>query len=77
MAEEHSGPVATVADSAVGAALRPLWRAGQLVRITHGLLKGSAGLVIERRSGARLLLSVDLDGRVIGLELPIDDVAVL
>ena len=74
MAEERSGPVATEAESAAGAAPIALLMAGQFVRIKRGLLAGSEGRVIERRPGERLLLSIEREDKIIRLDVPEEDI---
>ena len=52
----------------------PLIREGELVEVTHGALKGVVGRLIRKGAHARLILSVDLIGQGVSVEVDAADV---
>jgi transcription antitermination factor NusG len=52
----------------------PLVREGMLVEVTHGALKGVVGRLIRKGAHARLVLSVDLIGQAVSVEVDAADV---
>ena len=52
----------------------PLIREGTVVEVTHGALKGIIGRLIRKGARARLVLSVDLIGQAVSVEVDAADV---
>jgi transcriptional antiterminator NusG len=52
----------------------PLIREGMIVEVTHGPLKGVVGRLMRKGSHARLVLSVDLIGQAVSVEVDASDV---
>ena len=52
----------------------PLIREGMLVEVVHGPLKGVAGRLVRKNEKARLVLSVDLIGQAVSVEVDAADV---
>jgi transcription antitermination factor NusG len=52
----------------------PLIREGMLVEVTHGVLKGVVGRLVRKGAHARLVLSVDLIGQGVSVEVDAADV---
>jgi len=52
----------------------PLIREGMLVEVTHGPLKGVVGRLTRKNEKARLVLSVDLIGQAVSVEVDAADV---
>ena len=52
----------------------PLVREGMVVEVTHGPLKGVIGKLVRKGSHARLVLSVDLIGQAVSVEVDAADV---
>ncbi|MGE5815613.1 MAG: UpxY family transcription antiterminator [Acidobacteriota bacterium] len=52
----------------------PLVREGMLVEVTHGPLKGVIGRLVRKGAHARLVLSVDLIGQAVSVEVDAADV---
>ena len=52
----------------------PLIREGMTVEVTHGPLKGVVGRLVRKGSHARLVLSVDLIGQAVSVEVDASDV---
>ena len=52
----------------------PLIREGMLVEVTHGPLKGVVGRLVRKGAHARLILSVDLIGQAVSVEVDAADV---
>jgi transcription termination/antitermination protein NusG len=52
----------------------PLIREGELVEVTHGALKGVVGRLVRKGAHARLILSVDLIGQGVSVEVDAADV---
>ena len=52
----------------------PLIREGMMVEVTHGPLKGVVGRLVCKGSHARLVLSVDLIGQAVSVEVDAADV---
>jgi transcription antitermination factor NusG len=52
----------------------PLIREGMMVEVTHGPLKGVVGRLSRKNEKARLVLSVDLIGQAVSVELDAADV---
>jgi transcription termination/antitermination protein NusG len=52
----------------------PLVREGQMVEVVHGPLKGVVGRLVRKGAHARLMLSVDLIGQAVSVEVDAADV---
>jgi transcription antitermination factor NusG len=52
----------------------PLIREGMTVEVTHGPLKGVVGRLVRKGAHARLVLSVDLIGQAVSVEVDASDV---
>src|SRR5512140_703461 len=52
----------------------PLIREGMMVEVTHGPLKGVFGRLVRKGAHARLVLSVDLIGQAVSVEVDAADV---
>jgi transcription antitermination factor NusG len=52
----------------------PLIREGMIVEVTHGPLKGVVGRLMRKGAHARLVLSVDLIGQAVSVEVDASDV---
>jgi transcriptional antiterminator NusG len=52
----------------------PLIKEGDMVRVSHGPLKGVVGRLIRKGAHARLVLSVDLIGQAVSVEVDAADV---
>ena len=52
----------------------PMIREGQMVEVMHGPLKGVVGRLIRKGAHARLVLSVDLIGQAVSVEVDAGDV---
>ena len=52
----------------------PLIREGAMVEVTHGPLKGVVGRLMRKGAHARLVLSVDLIGQAVSVEVDAADV---
>ena len=52
----------------------PMIREGMVVEVTHGPLKGVTGRLIRKGTNARLVLSVDLIGQAVSVEVDAADV---
>jgi transcription antitermination factor NusG len=52
----------------------PLIREGMMVEVTHGPLKGVVGRLMRKGAHARLVLSVDLIGQAVSVEVDAADV---
>jgi transcriptional antiterminator NusG len=52
----------------------PLIREGMMVEVTHGPLKGVFGRLVRKGAHARLILSVDLIGQAVSVEVDASDV---
>jgi transcriptional antiterminator NusG len=52
----------------------PLIKEGDMVKVTHGPLKGVVGRLVRKGAHARLVLSVDLIGQAVSVEVDASDV---
>ena len=52
----------------------PLIKEGQMVEVVHGPLKGVVGRLVQKKEKARLVLSVDLIGQGVSVEIDASDV---
>jgi transcription antitermination factor NusG len=52
----------------------PLIKVGQMVKVTHGPLRGVVGRLMRKGAHARLVLSVDLIGQAVSVEVDAADV---
>ena len=52
----------------------PMIREGMMVEVTHGPLKGVVGRLVRKNEKARLVLSVDLIGQAVSVEVDAADV---
>ena len=55
----------------------PLIKEGDIVEVTHGPLKGVSGRLVRKNDKARLVLSVDLIGQAVSVEVDAADVRAL
>ena len=52
----------------------PMIKEGMMVEVTHGPLKGVIGRLVRKGAHARLILSVDLIGQAVSVEVDAGDV---
>ena len=52
----------------------PFIKEGDMVKVTHGTLQGVVGRLVRKGAHARLLLSVDLIGQAVSVEVDASDV---
>ena len=52
----------------------PLIKEGDMVKVTHGPLRGVVGRLVRKGAHARLVLSVDLIGQAVSVEVDASDV---
>jgi transcription antitermination factor NusG len=52
----------------------PLIKEGDMVKVTHGPLRGVVGRLVRKGAHARLILSVELIGRAVSVEVDASDV---
>ena len=52
----------------------PLIKEGSMVEVVHGPLKGVVGRLVQKKEKARLVLSVDLIGQAVSVEIDAADV---
>ena len=52
----------------------PLIKEGSMVEVVHGPLKGVVGRLVQKKEKARLVLSVDLIGQAVSVEIDASDV---
>jgi transcription antitermination factor NusG len=52
----------------------PMIREGMMVEVVHGVLKGVVGRLVRKGGHARLVLSVDLIGQAVSVEVDAADV---
>ena len=52
----------------------PMIREGMMVEVTHGPLKGVIGRLVRKGAHARLVLTVDLIGQAVSVEVDAADV---
>jgi transcription antitermination factor NusG len=52
----------------------PMIREGQMVEVVHGPLKGVVGRLMRKGAHARLVLSVDLIGQAVSVEVDAADI---
>jgi transcription antitermination factor NusG len=59
----------TVVQSGVAPQPWPFLKVGHHVRITHGALEGVEGVLVKRKSGDRLIISITLLQRSVAVEI--------
>jgi len=72
--EEEIESIRTLVDSELAYDPVPLIKEGQMVKVTHGPLKGVVGRLVRKGAHARLILSVDLIGQAVSVEVDAADV---
>ena len=71
---EEIDSIRTLVDSELAYDPVPLIKEGDLVRVVHGPLKGVIGRLVRKGAHARLVLSVDLIGQAVSVEVDAADV---
>ena len=66
--------IRTLVDSELAFDPVPLIKEGDMVKVTHGPLKGVVGRLVRKGAHARLVLSVDLIGQAVSVEVDASDV---
>jgi transcriptional antiterminator NusG len=66
--------IRTLVDSELAYDPVPLIKEGDMVLVTHGPLKGVVGRLVRKGAHARLVLSVDLIGQAVSVEVDASDV---
>jgi transcription antitermination factor NusG len=72
--EEEIESIRTLVESELAYDPVPLIKEGDMVRVAHGPLKGVVGRLIRKGAHARLILSVDLIGQAVSVEVDAADV---
>ncbi len=72
--EEEIESIRTLVESELAYDPVPLVKEGDLVRVAHGPLKGVIGRLVRKGAHARLVLSVDLIGQAVSVEVDAADV---
>ena len=72
--EEEIDSIRTLVESELAYDPAPLIKEGEMVRVAHGPLKGVIGRLIRKGAHARLVLSVDLIGQAVSVEVDAADV---
>jgi transcription antitermination factor NusG len=72
--EEEIESIRTLVESELAFDPVPLIKEGQMVKVTHGPLKGVVGRLVRKGAHARLVLSVDLIGQAVSVEVDAADV---
>jgi transcription antitermination factor NusG len=72
--ESEISGIRTLVDSDLAYDPCPLIHEGDMVEVTHGPLKGVAGRLVRKGSHARLVLSVELIGQGVSVEVDAADV---
>ena len=66
--------VRTLVDSELAFDPVPLIKEGDMVKVTHGPLRGVVGRLVRKGAHARLVISVDLIGQAVRVEVDASDV---
>jgi transcription antitermination factor NusG len=72
--EEEIESIKTLVNSELAYDPVPLVKEGDMVRVVHGPLKGVVGRLMRKGAHARLVLSVDLIGQAVSVEIDAADV---
>jgi len=72
--EQEIASIRTLVESDLQFDPCPLIREGMMVEVTHGPLKGVVGRLVRKGAHARLVLSVDLIGQAVSVEVDAADV---
>ena len=72
--DEEIESIRTLVDSELAYDPVPLVKEGDMVRVAHGPLKGVVGRLVRKGAHARLILSVDLIGQAVSVEVDAADV---
>ena len=72
--EEEIDSIRTLVESELAYDPVPLIKEGEMVRVAHGPLKGVVGRLVRKGAHARLILSVDLIGQAVSVEVDAADV---
>jgi transcription antitermination factor NusG len=72
--EHELNSIRTLIDTDLAFDPVPLIKEGQMVEVVHGPLKGVVGRLVQKREKARLVLSVDLIGQGVSVEIDAADV---
>lgn len=72
--EEEIESIRTLVESELAYDPVPLIKEGDMVRVAHGPLKGVVGRLVRKGAHARLVLSVDLIGQAVSVEVDAADV---
>ena len=72
--DEEIDSIRTLVESELAYDPVPLIKEGDMVRVAHGPLKGVVGRLIRKGAHARLILSVDLIGQAVSVEVDAADV---
>ena len=72
--DEEIDSIRTLVESELAYDPVPLIKEGQMVKVAHGPLKGVVGRLIRKGAHARLILSVDLIGQAVSVEVDAADV---
>jgi transcriptional antiterminator NusG len=72
--EEEIDSIRTLVESELAFDPVPLIKEGDMVRVAHGPLKGVVGRLVRKGAHARLILSVDLIGQAVSVEVDAADV---
>ena len=72
--ESEIAGIRTLVDSELAYDSCPLIHEGDMVEVTHGPLKGVAGRLVRKGAHARLVLSVELIGQGVSVEVDAADV---
>jgi transcription antitermination factor NusG len=72
--DEEIDSIRTLVESELAYDPVPLIKEGDMVRVVHGPLKGVIGRLVRKGAHARLVLSVDLIGQAVSVEVDAADV---
>ena len=72
--EIEIGSIRTLVESELAYDPVPLIKEGDMVKVTHGPLRGVVGRLVRKGAHARLVLSVDLIGQAVSVEVDAADV---
>jgi transcription termination/antitermination protein NusG len=74
ISEQEIGGIRQLVESELAYDPCPMIHEGMLVEVTHGPLKGVVGRLVRKNEKARLVLSVDLIGQAVSVEVDAADV---
>ena len=72
--DEEIESIRTLVESELAFDPVPLIKEGAMVKVTHGPLRGVVGRLVRKGAHARLVLSVDLIGQAVAVEVDASDV---